>query len=507
MNIRQTTVSVAAAALLCLALCFPSWAAATEAAQDEGAPKQSEIESEKLKQLEQRVKELEDAEAAREAATRSIIRDAMATVGSKINEAVSLGGTLEVLFGAAQVFEGQSARVLRLATAKLDFGIQFNDWTMGSLVIEYDNGLNTLYLTSEGFEEPVDRINLDQAFITVGDIQKLPPFLTAGRMVVPFGVSTGNPVADTPTIDDPLTIEVFETKEEAILFGVGFPTPPLSPATPPVTPPPVRPLVLNPFFSSISRALGYKPLPPPPLTPIIPTPQPPLFTGGIYLYNGDTYRQFTQDWRPGENYGATMGFRTKGTCGRSLDQLGWNAFCPWAIDIDVDYNNSVFDSLFLEYEYQAFLRQIGFVEGMAASVKATLGPVGLIAEWNGAINYAKFSDDLGTSVNIRPSAWQLSLTYQFDWNPWVEMIGAQGNYIAIGYSESNDLAGVTRVINGVRSRVGAVPKRRLLLSVGEWVLDGVRVALEFNHSVDYPVEEGGTGRSAAGIFSSLTYEW
>lgn len=552
MNIRQTTVSVAVAALLCLALCFPSWAAAAGAGEagftlteqsldnprQEGLPNkiskmlealkdqkidtkdeflmtarqeteqdQAEAESKKLKDLEQRVKELEDAEVAREAATRSIIRDAMATVGSKINESVALGGTLEVLFGAAQVFEGQSERVLRLNTAKLDFGIQVNDWVLGGIAIEYDAGSNTLFRTSEGSEASVDRINLDQAFITIGDMQRFPPFLTAGRMIVPFGISTGDPVADAPTIDDPLTIEAFETKEEAILIGVGFPTPPLTPATPPVTPPPVRPLVINPLISSISRALGYKPLPPPPLTPITPTPTPPPFTGGIYLYNGDTYRRFTRDWRTSENFGATLGFRTQGNCGRPLDQLGWNAFCPWAIDVDVDYNNSVFDSLFLESEYRAFLRQIGFVPGMAASVKANLGPVGLVAEWNGAIDNATFTDDLGTPVNIRPSAWQLSLTYQFDWNPWVEAIGAQGNYIAIGYSESHDLAGVTRVIGGVRNRVGSVPKRRFLVSVGEWVLDGVRVALEFSHNVDYSKNEGSTGRSAAGVFSELTYEW
>ena len=34
-----------------------------------------------------------------------------------------------------------------------------------------------------------------------------------------------------------------------------------------------------------------------------------------------------------------------------------------------------------------------------------------------------------------------SSLYQFDWNPYVEVIGAQGTYFVIGYSESSDLGG------------------------------------------------------------------
>ena len=332
-------------------------------------------------------------------------------------------------------------------------------------------------------------------------------------MIVPFGISTGDPVADVPTLEDPLTIEVFETKEDAVLFGVGFPTPALTPITPTESPPPVRPLVVNPIFSSLSRRLGYSPppAPPPPPTFAALTPPPPLFNGGLYLYNGDVRKQrLRRDWRPAENIGGTLGFRTQGNCGRPYDKLqgSWlRSVCPWSIDIDVDYNNSVFDSLFFESEYRVFLRQIGFVPGMAASIKAKFGPVAYVAEWNGAINNATFVDDVGTPVDITPSAWQFSVAYQFDWNPWVEAIAAQGTYLAIGYSESNDLAGVTRIIGGVKNRVGSVPESRFIVSVGEWVLDGVRVALEYSRIEDYSRSEGGTGRSAHGVFAMLTYAW
>ncbi len=104
---------------------------------------------------------------------------------------------------------------------------------------------------------------------------------------------------------------------------------------------------------------------------------------------------------------------------------------------------------------------------------------------------------------MTPSAWQVSLGYQFDWNPWVEAIGAQGNYIAVSYSESHDLAGVTR--SG--ERVGFVPWKRFSLSVGEWVMDGLRLAVEYSRDADYSPSRGGTGSSAYGVSSAVTYTW
>ncbi len=469
--------------------------------------------------LKQRVEELEAARDAHEEATRAIIRQSISTLGSRINEFVIFGGTFEMLTSWAEDFQGQSKREIQLNTAQLDFEIQVNDWTLGSLIFEFVDGTDILFPTTQGTEESVDRITIDTAFLTIGDTQRFPAFATFGRMIVPFGISTGDPVADVLTIEDPLTVEAFESREDAILIGVEFPTPPLTPLTPTVSPPRVRPLVVNPFFSRLSRLLGYRPFPTPPPTPTLttPTPTPPPFTGGIYLYNGDTHdRGSRRGWRTDKHLGATLGYRTKVNCrpyhgqerGDNEPRLNWlHFFCPGSIEFDVDFNRSVFDSRFLEFEYRKFLGQIGFVPGMAASVKATLGPVGLVAEWNGAINDATFTDDLGRNVDIRPSAWQLSLGYQFDWNPSVTAIGAQGTYFAIGYSESQDLAGVKRDIGGELTRVGFVPKRRFLVDAGEWILDGLRVAVEYSLIWDYPKNEGGTGNTANGAFTMLTYEW
>jgi len=139
--------------------------------------------------------------------------------------------------------------------------------------------------------------------------------------------------------------------------------------------------------------------------------------------------------------------------------------------------------------------------------KSNLGPFSIVWEWNGALNEAEFTDDLGRNILIAPSAWQVALGYQFCWNPSVEAIGAQGTYFTIGYSESHDLAGVTRTIAGEDVRVGFVPRKRFLVSVGEWVFETVRVAVEYSHIVDYSEAEGGTGHSSKGVFGMLTYEW
>jgi hypothetical protein len=510
-NIRKKALLHAAAVLLYLAPCFPSWTPAAEAAEASAESRTLSEMRKELEQLERRVRELETEKIAREDATRLIIRDALANLGSKINESVSLGGTLEIYYGRTRDFTNRSEGVLGFNAIQLDIEVDANEWTKGSMILEYVDGTNVIFPTTAGFQTSVDRINIDTANITIGDPQRFPPFLTAGRIVLPFGISTGDPVADVLSITSPLTVEVFELRNTAVEIGLGFPTPAPAPAVLPVTPPPVRPLVLSPIFSSWSRALGYKPLPPAPLTPLTPKPAPPPFHVGIFSYDGAAYRGLEKygGYRPRNHYGATAGFRTRGNCGRTYDQLVGSAFCPWSIDVSAGYISSIFDSQFLAFEYEKYLGQIGFVDGMFASVKSTLGPVSLVAEWNGATKRTRFIDDRGKRVHMNPSAWQIALGYQFDWNPWVEAIGAQGDYLTIGYSQSHDLAGANQAVDLVSppTRVGFVPRKRFTVGAGEWVLSNLKFAIEYVYNADYPRHKGGTGNSADAYFSQFTLVW
>jgi hypothetical protein len=458
----------------------------------------------------QRIDELETIIQANEDATRTIIRQTFSEQGSKINEFVTFGGTLEVLTAWEEDFDGESASAIVLDTAQLDFEVQVNDWTLGSLIFEYDDGLSLLFPTSTGNNSGIDRINVDTAFFTIGDTQRFCLYATGGRVITPFGISTGAAKGQVLNLIDPLTVEVFETRKDVWLIGFEGPTPPPPPpvSTTPVPPPPqVKPQLLNPLVSRLSQRLGYrKPPPPRPPTPV-PAPYVPKklpLKGEIYFYSSEA---IVRGLDKIEHMGGMLGYRTEGYFRRCLPIIAPVPNTPWSMDFDVNVTSSVFDSRFLEFEYLSFLEEIGYVPGMAAHASSAFGPLSLIAEWNGAISSANFEDDLGP-VSITPGAWQVSMGYQFDWNPSVVEVGAQGTYFALGYSESYDLAGVTQLIDGEQVRVGFVPEKRFVVGMGEWVLDGLRVAVEYSHIVDYPVGEGlGSGGSANGFFGVVTYEW
>jgi len=240
-------------------------------------------------------------------------------------------------------------------------------------------------------------------------------------------------------------------------------------------------------------------------TPVTPPPEPPPFYGEVYVYDANTVEGINRKFSNSIN--ARLGYQTSGHCGRPYDQLKASDFCPWSFDVSVDYLSSVFDSNFLENQYRNFMNQFGTIPGMAVDLKMNFGPVLLIAEYNTALKKANFVDDAGRQLSIAPSAWQIALGYQFGWNPWVEAIGAQGTFVAVGYSRSQNLAGATLATTGGQNRVGFVPEGRITVTADEWVLDGGKIALEYAHDWDYSVAKGGTGKQADAVFLALTYVW
>ncbi len=462
-------------------------------------------------QLMQRVRELEIGKAANEQATRQIIQDSLAKTGSKINDAVSLGGTIDMLVGRNTDFSNTSTDALKLNAAEIDLEIQVNPWTVGSFALQYVDGTGVRAgsgAASAAVQSgAIDRINLDRAYFTLGDVQRFPLYVRLGRQPLPFGTSTGVHRSDVLSIDSPLTVEAFEMKKNAVGLGFGLPTPVPTRAGPPVFAPLVKPLLFSPLINRSAEGLGYRPpaTRPKPPSAIAAQPEMPPFYGSVYIYDssgsGAASRSFT------ENISARLGYRTSGHCGKPYSELGHSGLCPWTLDVNLDYNSSVFDSKFLVSEYSAFANQFGAVKGLAANAKLTLGRVSLVGEWNGATQKAQFLDGLGTPVSIQPSAWAVSMGYQFDWNPWVTSIGGQGTFAAIGYSESRDLAGVALVSGGATSRVGFLPKQRLTMTLGEWLADGVKLVFEYSLTRDYSAAEGGTGATGRGLSAVLSYAW
>lgn len=122
-----------------------------------------------------------------------------------INEYVEFGGAIEVETFWLRGFDDHRVSDISLETAELDFEITVTDWAIGILGIEF-------------FPEE-DKITVKEAFVRFAQPECFPWFLEIGRLFVPFGTGTGAVVGDTLSISDPLTIEIFETREDVLLFG------------------------------------------------------------------------------------------------------------------------------------------------------------------------------------------------------------------------------------------------------------------------------------------------
>ena len=76
----------------------------------------------------------------------------------------------------------------------------------------------------------------------------------------------------------------------------------------------------------------------------------------------------------------------------------------------------------------------------------------------------------------------------------MEEFGTERSYVAVGYSDGEDMAGV-------------FPQQRFLVSYGKWFFDELRWWVEYPHDVDYSEADFGTGNSVNVFSTQVTYEW
>jgi hypothetical protein len=130
------------------------------------APPSAPAKTESRATLEERVKELEVGKTAEEDAVRSIIRSSLSTMGPRINEFVSLGGSLEITAGRSSDFSGTSTDSITVSTAEVDLEVRANEWMVGNLTLAFQSGTSTLFPTTPGFNAPsttgVDRNHAGQ---------------------------------------------------------------------------------------------------------------------------------------------------------------------------------------------------------------------------------------------------------------------------------------------------------------------------------------------------------
>jgi len=327
-----------------------------------------------------------------------------------LREKIQLGGALEVEAVWRKEFNRTKSSELALTTAEFDFEADVVDWAKAELSLQWDSA--------------ADKITLNEGLITFAKPSLVPVYLKTGRGVVPFGTSTGTTVAarfeESLTITGPLTIEIFEAKEDYALLGV--------------------------------KSHG--------------------FHGGIYLYNGTTDNR--KRGKHLEHWGVTAGYEMK------TDLL--------TFDIGVDWIDSVFDTDGLTAAFPELQTRPnrGYIPGF--SVHGRLGIFGfsLIAEYDGATKQVHFTR-ARRDVKVMPEAWQVEIGYM------TKVFGVRP-FAAFNYSAT---AGMQ----------GGFPERRLLGTVGTWVTDNIRVALEYANDRDYPRIQGGTGADSDAWTLRLTYEW
>ncbi|MDE0412231.1 MAG: LbtU family siderophore porin [Gammaproteobacteria bacterium] len=114
-------------------------------------------------------------------------------------DAVEVGGLLEVEAAYENPYEGDNSSDAVLATMELAVTAQVTDWVGGEVVLLHE-------------EDDTD-LEVDVAIMTVGPAAG-PWSFTAGQYFVPFGTFESN------FISDPMTLELGETRESALQFGI-----------------------------------------------------------------------------------------------------------------------------------------------------------------------------------------------------------------------------------------------------------------------------------------------
>jgi hypothetical protein len=242
--------------------------------------------------------------------------------------------------------------------------IRAHEWVKGTIKLE--------------FRGSSDKVTVRRAFITVGDTEKFPLYLRAGRNILPMGFE------DYLSITDPLTKEVFEADAmDHVALGIETGAEELE---------------------VLEAGSIY---------------------GEVYLYNGPTNKGGGAQHIE-EHYGASVGYRLE------KGDLFFNT--------RVDFISSVFDSENLSGSPFFFPDPLldtnvqNYARGIGVYALVVWGEFSLVAEYLTALNSARFTLN-NVAVGVRPRAWALEGAYTT-----TKLVGKK-TYVALGYSRTEGLAG------------------------------------------------------------------
>ncbi|MCD6186195.1 MAG: LbtU family siderophore porin, partial [Deltaproteobacteria bacterium] len=298
-----------------------------------------------LKQAVEASVEQEKVTPGKEHAGRMNVADRLSTLEKKVSktagvndflERINISGLIEVEGYTASRGSGlngnRDSSDITLATVELELDAKINEWASGHLLFLYE-------------DDDTEDFTVDEAIITIGNTEKFPLYLSAGKMYVPFGNFESN------MIQDPLTLELGETRESAAQIG----------------------FELEGFY------------------------------GSVYTFNGDV-SEGDRNSNKVDNYGANLGFAFE------QDQLNFDIGVGYINDItDSDVLTDVLDDV------SDNLVEVGrdeiddYVSGLAAHLIMNMGSFQFIGEYVGAI------DDYNTgemsTKKANPESWNFEAAF------------------------------------------------------------------------------------------------
>ncbi len=112
-------------------------------------------------------------------------------------------GKLEGQASFTKTYAGANVNNIDFSGAELDTYVQANDWVSGYMALDYD--------PSEAMDG--SRVFLNRAFITIGNLSKLPVYTTIGQIYVPFGRYS------SAMVTTPSTLGLGRTRVRALVLG------------------------------------------------------------------------------------------------------------------------------------------------------------------------------------------------------------------------------------------------------------------------------------------------
>ncbi|MFH1215723.1 MAG: LbtU family siderophore porin [Pseudomonadota bacterium] len=118
-----------------------------------------------------------------------------------LRDRVELGALVEVESNISESFDNEDAGDITLATVEIGLDARISSWSDAHLVFLYEGG------------EEDEHVLLDEGTITLSDSEKIPAYLTLGKMYLPFGSYESNMISDS------LPLEIGEINDTAALVG------------------------------------------------------------------------------------------------------------------------------------------------------------------------------------------------------------------------------------------------------------------------------------------------